>query len=236
MQYLKHSEKDIYIPDATEETQNILQLINKFGAVYDTQVKRLLQVHRADEVMKYNYCLEYILLRNDRILFDEANENNDRKIYPLSYYGRIPEDDIPECLWNVCHRMRHRQIKSIKDVQLAEEPGCIFYPEAVTNIREDQDGNTVEQKSHEIVMDVYIDDDNLWKVPYLQERYFARARKREDGSVHGHTTLNIVVNDMSVASRVLDTCAVSMPMYVTLVDHKHPDASGMPKVSRRAVD
>lgn len=236
MQYLKHSEKDIYIPDTAEAAQNILQLINTFGAVYDTQVLPLLKVCRADEIMRYNYFLEYILLRNDRILFDEANKNNDRKIYPLSYYGNHPGDDIPECLWNVCHRIQHRKISSIKDVQLAEEPGCIFYPEAVTNIREDEDGNAVEQKSHEIIMDVYIDKDNLWKVPYLQERYFARARKKEDGEAHGHTTLNIVVNDMSVASRVLDSCAVSMPMYVTLVDHKHPDANGMPKVSRRAVD
>lgn len=236
MQSLTNEEKQIYIPDIPKEGQAIIKIINKFGAVYDTQLRTLLRIRHQEEIESFNYCLTDILMRNDRILFDDEDSHGNRKIYPLSFFGNVPGPDVPECLWNVCAMMRARKIDTADAVQLAENPGCLFYPEAVTNIEEDNDGNTVERASHEIITDVYIDEDNLWKVPYLQERYFARVSKREDGTTRGHTNLNLVVNSMTVAEQVLDMYAISIPMRITCVDYRHKDAGGMPKVTRHTVD
>ena len=233
MPTLKHNVQSVYIPVIPDEEQDILAVINRYGAVYDTQIKTLLKIYKPEAVTKFNYCLDDIYRHNERMVFEESDEHGNRKIYPLSYYGNIPGPDIPECLWNVCKRIKDLDLNV---VQLAEQPGCLFYPKAVVNIEENSEGETFEQASHEIVTDVYLNENNLWKVPYLQERYYARVSKREDGSAHGHTMINLVVNDMNIAEKALDTCAITIPMTVTFVDYNHPESNGMPRVTLHSVD
>lgn len=212
----------IYIPPVPEGEKEIMDLINRLGVVRDNQIAKLLCVKPSGREA-FEYYLEDLYTKKDR--FDVSGH---------LVYGKTKDDRPPrstgvvECLWDVIHRIERIDVSL---VERAEPPADLFYIRKTIAQEDAEDGSVIEKTSHEVIVDTFVQESNLYVVPYLQERYFARGSRDTKGNTHGKLINNLVVNDMDVAERILDIYELEVPTVFTFVDYSRADGNGVPKVS-----
>lgn len=212
----------IYIPPVPDEEKRIIDLINRLGVVQDSQLSKLLKI-KPDERDSFLYYMEDLYTKKDRFEIDG------HLIYVRTKDNRPPKSlGTVECLWDVINRIDRIDLDL---VERAEAPADIFYIRKTVTKEESRDGTVTEKELNEVIVDTFVQEKNLYVVPYLQERYFARVSVDASGKTHGHLINNLVVNDMDIAERILDTCELLVPSVFTFVDHDHVDENGRPKVS-----
>lgn len=210
----------IYIPPVPNGERDIIDLINRLGAVQDNQIAKLLKI-KAEDMNSFRYFMDDLYTKKDRFEIDG------HLIYARTRDGNPPKSlGKIECLWDVINRIDRIDVQLVEQ---AERPADLFYirtPAAKESAKSD---GSVEPS--EVVVDTFITEKNLHVVPYLQERYFARVSVDATGKTHGHLINNIVVNDMNVAEQIIDTYELLVPSVFTFVDHSREDESGRPKVN-----
>lgn len=119
-----------------------------------------------------------------------------------------------ECMWDIVKSQNNVDLETLDK---ADKPADLMYC--------GMDGN--------IYVDTFITTETLYKVLYLQERFFQRQTRTKEGKYEKHEDIlwNIfVVNSMDVANAIADMEEIVMPYRICLVKYGTEDHSDTPKV------
>lgn len=233
--------RTIYVPIMPALEEQIVGLITKVNVVEDKQLRRIFRIGEEEKSNNtFLYSLHDLFDLRGKLVTDEhlvVRADNPHVKTVTDIYGDLdskiegkviaPYRKVTTCLWDVISHIDQVEVDLIEE---AEQPATLIY--------------TLElfgDPCRLTVVDVYVDESNLYILNQLQEKYLDRILWTEDGKPSKSVVLNYVATDTDLLETIIersepdDNGNIINPIYVptilTYVDLDKTDDTGTPVVN-----